>query len=377
MSSDNPNPAPSKMKTTATQFFLRGLAISLPPVLTLVILLWIGRGINDYIIQPISSVMEYSIAQLIDKSVPTHQLSTVDKGPALRFCGTNYRVTQDHLDELNALVVQRQNFGGSVELQVSDFDPTQVYVPVGTEVRSIPYNDFVVVAGSLPAHELPRTVTGYYMEVATIRHFQGWFGLSAFAVSITIVLLYFLGRIVTARLGSWAVTKVETVFLGKLPVISNVYSSVKQVTDFLFSERKVEYNRVVAIEYPRRGIWSLGFVTGDSMRQMTEAAGEPLISVLVPTSPMPVTGYTMNVPRNEVLDLDISIDQAFQYCISCGVLVPTQQKPVVGEIEQEVTRRLSDNGGDVPGVEHSTPVTHAPSPTEHGQVIDQETEESS
>ena len=114
---------------------------------------------------------------------------------------------------------------------------------------------------------------------------------------LAIILLYFIGRLVTVRIGAWFVQRFETVVLERLPVISTIYSAVKQVTDFLFSERQVEYNRVVAIEYPRRGIWSLGFVTGDSMLEMTVAAGEPLVTVLIPTSPMPITGYTMSVPR--------------------------------------------------------------------------------
>ena len=106
------------------------------------------------------------------------------------------------------------------------------------------------------------------------------------------------------------------------------------------TEREVEYSRVVAIEYPRRGIWSLGLVTGDSMLDITNAAGEPMVSVLVPSSPMPVTGYTMNVPRSEVTDLNITVDQAFQFCISCGVLVPPQQKVTPELLKQAFGKQL-------------------------------------
>jgi uncharacterized membrane protein len=111
----------------------------------------------------------------------------------------------------------------------------------------------------------------------------------------------------------------------RLPLVRNVYSSVKQVSDFLLSEREIEYTRVVAVEYPRKGIWSLGFVTGDSMLDIAAAANEPVISVLMCTSPMPMTGFTITLPRSEVVDLNITIDQAFQYIVSCGVVVPPQQ----------------------------------------------------
>jgi len=202
---------------------------------------------------------------------------------------------------------------------------------------------------------MPITVTGLYMEVVTHRYFQLLLYLSALAVILTIVLLYFIGRLTTARIGGWFIHKFETNFLGRLPLIRNVYSSVKQVTDFVFSERSVSYNRVVAIEYPRRGMWSLGFVTSDSLLEITAAAGEPLLSVLMPTSPMPMTGFTVSVPRSEILDLNITIDQAFQYCLSCGVLVPPQQKITPELLQQELARRLAGETTPTARAESSPP----------------------
>jgi uncharacterized membrane protein len=97
------------------------------------------------------------------------------------------------------------------------------------------------------------------------------------------------------------------------------------VTDFLFSAPEIEYTRVVAVEYPRKGIWSLGMVTGESMLDISNAANEPVLSLLVPTSPMPFTGFTVTVKKSETIDLNITIDQAFQFIISCGVVVPPHQ----------------------------------------------------
>jgi uncharacterized membrane protein len=155
--------------------------------------------------------------------------------------------------------------------------------------------------------------------------------------------------------------------LGRLPVISTVYSAVKQVTDFLFSERQIEYNRVVAIEYPRRGIWSLGFVTSDSMLEISTAAGEPLVSILIPTSPMPVTGYTMSVPRRDVMDLNITIDQAFQFCVSCGVLVPPHQQVTPELLQQELAKRLT---ADVPAANRSNGGADIAAPPESSESSD-------
>jgi uncharacterized membrane protein len=114
--------------------------------------------------------------------------------------------------------------------------------------------------------------------------------------------------------------------INRLPVIRNVYSSVKQVTDFIFSERQIGFSRVVAIEYPRQGIWAIAFVTGEGMLDVRAAANEPMLSVLVPTSPIPGTGFTVIVRKCEVLDLNMTVDQAIQYLVSCGVVVPFAQQ---------------------------------------------------
>jgi uncharacterized membrane protein len=101
-----------------------------------------------------------------------------------------------------------------------------------------------------------------------------------------------------------------------------VYSSVKQVTDFVFSEREIEYTRVVAVEYPRKGIWQFAFVTGEALADVAAAANEPMLTVFFPCSPMPFTGFTAVVKRCDTLDLSITMEQAIQLLVSCGVVAP-------------------------------------------------------
>jgi uncharacterized membrane protein len=110
-----------------------------------------------------------------------------------------------------------------------------------------------------------------------------------------------------------------------VPIFKQVYPYVKQVVDFLFSDDKpIKFNRVVAVEYPRRGIWAVGLVTGSSMRSIEEESGESL-TIFIPSSPTPFTGYTITVPHDEVHELPISIDEALRFTISGGVLVPPQE----------------------------------------------------
>ena len=88
----------------------------------------------------------------------------------------------------------------------------------------------------------------------------------------------------------------------------------------------------------------MGFVTGEGMTDIRDAAGEPILTVLMPTSPMPATGFTISVAKSETIDLNISIDQAVQFCISCGVVIPDHQQPG-SMVEGEVKKRLQQAAG--------------------------------
>jgi len=354
----------ARQKSTATRFFLRGVAISLPPILTVVILLWLAQGVHYYIIQPISLGVKFSIASVIDDSRELSVLKELSPPVSLLGCGTNYRISKAHFEELQ----ERLQAEGKRVVDRSWLNKEHVYVVINTQ-QAIPYADHQLVVRNTSSGEMPRSARGMYMIVATVKHFQGQFLLSAFAILITVVLLYFLGRLVTNRLGAWGVRQFESTLVSRVPLVSNVYSSVKQVTDFLFTERTIEYNRIVAIEYPRRGIWSLGFVTGESLLEMTTVAGEPLVSILVPTSPMPVTGYTINVPKSEIVDLNVTIDQAFQFCISCGVLVPEHQAVTTESLQKALARRLTI-GVDQPAVTRPTEAQTGVSPEEVAEDID-------
>ena len=260
-------PSRAQRVLTPVHFFIRGLAISLPAILTVVILLWILSGINTYIVSPTTSAVKWVWAQTLDESIASTELRTIADRPELPFSGKNYMVTRE-LDE-TARARRLEGDGVNIDWMVRHLD--EVYVPFGN--RAVPYADYVVVAETHSQAEMPETATGLYMEVVAERYFKSAFTLSALSVILTVIALYFLGRIVSARVGAWVIGKIETNILGKLPVIRSVYGSVKQVTDFLFSENQVEYRRVVAIEYPRRGIWSLGLVTGESMLSITTSRG--------------------------------------------------------------------------------------------------------
>lgn len=108
--------------------------------------------------------------------------------------------------------------------------------------------------------------------------------------------------------------------VNRIPLVRSIYVSVKQVTETLLADGNQSFRKAVAVEYPRKGILSLGFMTGRALRTVDRQTKQPLVSVFIPTTPNPTSGFIIMVPEEEVHDLDISIEAAFKYIISLGVI---------------------------------------------------------
>jgi uncharacterized membrane protein len=210
-----------------------------------------------------------------------------------------------------------------------------------------------------PGADLPLTAEAYYRRDIEHRWFRPAVIVPIF-FCVFVLLLYLLGKIIAARVGRALWNYFERL-IHHLPFISTVYGTVKKVTDIVFTEAELEFNRVVAVEYPRRGIWSVGFVTGESLPAIRAAASEPILSVLMPTSPMPATGFTISVRKGETVELNISVDQAFQFIVSCGVVVPglvTSQDESSDSVAAQVREAVADH--QAPQVTTLSPPSRAP-----------------
>lgn len=314
-------------------FLIRGVALILPPVLTLLIIIWVGGMLYDYVIHPVNTAVRYAVARFkYDEQIRTRS-ELVDPAPGLpsiREWERNYRITPELNQKLRSIYgANRLHSRGTVseDQLLDDRFIHSIFVPIGKELvpdQFVPLDDYNLVFKHLRPTTPPTTAIGVYMEIAAVREFPTQWHLSLLAVLLTVFALYFVGRLLTARIGRWIFSRFEWMLAG-VPFVRNVYSTVKQLTDFVFTEREVELNRVVAVEYPRVGAWSIGFLTGDGLKDCVNSAGEPLVSVLIPASPMPMSGFTVMVPRGSVIDLDLTVDQALQYIVSCGVLLPPNQ----------------------------------------------------
>jgi uncharacterized membrane protein len=151
---------------------------------------------------------------------------------------------------------------------------------------------------------------------------------------VALIAVYIAGRLLGGFFGRRIYRKLESI-IAQVPVFKQVYPYVKQIVDFLFSdEHSIKFNRVVAVEYPRRGIWSVGFMTGGTMKTIHERAGQSL-TVFVPSSPTPFTGYTITVPVEDVIELPITVEEALRFTVSGGVLVPGRQQMAGGPGDEQ------------------------------------------
>ena len=107
-----------------------------------------------------------------------------------------------------------------------------------------------------------------------------------------------------------------------IPVVRSVYSAVKQISETLFTNKGKSFRKVVLIRYPNKDTWSLAFQTGDTLGELNEKAPGHVVSVFVPTTPNPTSGFLLMVPEQDVIELEMSVDEALTMIISLGVIVP-------------------------------------------------------
>ena len=151
-------------------------------------------------------------------------------------------------------------------------------------------------------------------------------------LSVTVVLLT--GVVVANFFGRRLVALWEKA-LAHIPLVRPIYSSVKQLTETVFTSGGQSFRKVMLIEYPRKGVWTLAFQTGTAMGEAQVKTGEDVISVYVPTTPNPTSGFLLLVSRSEVVELDMSVDDGLKMIISMGVVVPKWDKTGVVDVLSE------------------------------------------
>ena len=156
------------------------------------------------------------------------------------------------------------------------------------------------------------------------------FHIPGFGVLLTLLILLVVGAIASNFAGRKLVQWGDAL-VSRIPVVRSIYSSVKQVSDTLFSDGGNAFRKAVLLQWPREGVWTVAFVTGAPNGEIAAYLRDEFVSVYVPTTPNPTGGYFVMLRKSDCVELDMSVDSALKYIVSMGVVVPvdpTQLPPL-------------------------------------------------
>jgi len=283
-SPSEPTPSVRRGGTGFRRFFLRGLGVLLPTALTLWLLSVAFQFVDAKIAAPINAGARWVLVSLSAEGMPLE---------------STFRSSQEAIDG-------------------------------------------AVAAASLPGRLPPsRATIDRELRAGDVEEWWAsrWY-VRPFGFVVALVLVWLVGTLVGGYLGRLAYRGVERV-LHALPLVRNVYPQVKQLVGFFLgdglaggtdipgeaAESQPKPSRVVLVQWPRPGCWAIGLLTGPAFAAVEREAGEAL-TVFVPASP-PISGFTISVPKSEVIEMPMTIDEALRYLVSGGVLVPPAALPSV------------------------------------------------
>lgn len=154
-----------------------------------------------------------------------------------------------------------------------------------------------------------------HASIEALRHIPG------LGLIVMLLLLLATGVFAANIVGQWWLRQ-GSVILHRIPIVKSIYSSVKQVSDTLFSSSGNAFREAVLVQYPREGAWTIAFVTGKPGGEAAQHLQGDYLSLYVPTTPNPTSGFFLMVPRTDVIELRMSVDEALKYIISMGVVAP-------------------------------------------------------
>ncbi len=157
------------------------------------------------------------------------------------------------------------------------------------------------------------------------------FNVPGMGAVLTLLVILGVGLLTANFVGRRLVTWWEAL-LRRIPVVNFIYSSVKQVSDTLFSPSGQAFRKAVLVQFPREGTWAVGFVVGSPGESITAAVGAGAQTVYIPTAPNPTSGYIVIVAPSELVELDISVDAALKFVVSMGVAAPIARMPAMREL---------------------------------------------
>ncbi|MEQ9562215.1 MAG: DUF502 domain-containing protein [Woeseiaceae bacterium] len=162
---------------------------------------------------------------------------------------------------------------------------------------------------------------------------EAWLGfpIPGLGLVLTILVLILTGLLAANIVGRSAVNLWESMLV-RIPIVRTIYSAVKKFSEVVFSDTGQSFKKVLLIEYPRKGLYSFAFQTASMLEEVQARTEEDVVCVFLPTTPNPTSGFILMVPRDDIIELDMEVDEALKMIISLGVVVPQWRKGPTGEL---------------------------------------------
>jgi uncharacterized membrane protein len=257
-------------------FFLRGLAVLLPSVLTIWIVVQLFLFVDAQVARPINGFLRSGL------------IYVVPQFPA-RIQPQWFTVTDSELAEYRAALASQASADARALAKGADSD-------LKDRLRR---------------------------EALTKAWDDRWY-LRLIGLVVAVILFYMAGLLFGGLAGRVVYEWGERLLL-RVPIIRQVYPHVKQVVDLVLGSKTVAFRKVVLVEYPRNGVYTVAFVTGQGMSSIADTAGSEMLTVFVPSTPTPFTGFTITVRKSEAIELPITVDEAVRFLLTGGVLIPEHQ----------------------------------------------------
>lgn len=144
-------------------------------------------------------------------------------------------------------------------------------------------------------------------------------------VAILLVALILIGMFTTGFIGKFFV-RLGDFIVSKMPLISSIYSLLKQLFETIFSSKSQSFKEAVLLEYPRKGLWVIAFLAGETTTELQQIlSSQKMVSVFIPTTPNPTSGFLIMVPKKDIIRLNMSVEDALKYTVSCGIVAPENE----------------------------------------------------
>lgn len=153
------------------------------------------------------------------------------------------------------------------------------------------------------------------------------FNIPGLGVLLSVSIVFFTGMMVTNILGKKLIHLGE-LLVDRIPLVRSIYNAVKQVATTIFAKDGQAFKKVYLVEYPRKGMWSIAFQTGNCAEEVEKHIGQKMLTIFIPTTPNPTSGFLMMIPMSEGIELDMTVDQALKLVISLGVVQPNLEETI-------------------------------------------------